>query len=127
MRDQNPARALSKIGLDKDIAAAVLADLRGEKNKNGQGERGGWAFEGSRKAHRPVVVKLQAPGGSLIQGFRSGAEGGRLPRRRGAQANTRTIWRDAVPNHRVDPHAIDAFSSQLISHAGPRGGRHRAR
>ena len=66
VRDQNPARALSKIGLDKDIAAAVLADLKAKKIRTVKGAEA-VAFEVPERP-RPVVVKLQAPGGGPVKG-----------------------------------------------------------
>ncbi len=66
VRDQNPARALSKIGLDKDIAAAVLADLKAKKIRTVKGAEA-VGFDVPERP-RPVVVKLQAPGGGPVKG-----------------------------------------------------------
>ena len=66
VRDQNPARALSKIGLDKDIAAAVLADLKAKRIRTVKGAEA-VGFDVPERP-RPVVVKLQAPGGGPVKG-----------------------------------------------------------
>jgi len=65
VRDLNPARALSKIGLDKDLSAAVLADL---KLKNIRTVKGAEAVEFEvPERPRPVIVKLAAPGGGPVK------------------------------------------------------------
>jgi NAD(P)H-nitrite reductase large subunit len=96
IRDQVPRNALQKIGLDKDVAATLVADLVRSGIKIVRGAQA-TSFEVPSEKQIPVTIQLSAPDGSpLRRGYTTEIKCDAYLAAVGREPNTASLNLDAV-------------------------------